>query len=336
MAGRLGSGLALRTALVAALALVALGGAAAGADAGTACIERSHGPEVCLDVKHSPDAVTASRPGAPAYASFTATVANNSKNTVTHVKLEVSRVGTDTATGFAFFSAASSVGTCSHDAKSAKVICFLDKLRSGQSAQAKLALAVPQTPGAARLDFTASFDEGPSDRPDNQGKRDTVTVTEVTTILPRGARANSFVPEGANLDLEIDKNVQEGGVELPPQDFSTTAALQFTGTNVIPFKCPFICRGGDWVSAAIPGRFDPAAEFDLFWHASLVSPKQTVENFVVYYIRAPGAKVEIIKARCDSKLSVIPCLKNVKKFTWGPLKGSFSATVVRIDNGHMR
>jgi hypothetical protein len=337
MAGRLGSGLVLRAALVAALALVALGGAAAGADAGTACIPPDSGPEVCLEVARTPEgAVSASRQGANAYALFTATVANNSGQTVTHVALEVSPIVTDTSDGFVLFSADPSTGTCSYDEASSEVRCELGKLSRGRSAQVELVLAAPTTPGEAALDFIASFDEGPSDRPENPGKRDVIPLREVITILPPGSTASSFVPEGANLDLEIGKQGQAGGVELPPQDFSTTAALQFTSTNVIPFTCPSVCRGGDWFSATIPGTFAPAAEFDLFWPANLVPTKQTEKNFVVFYIAFVGAPVETIEARCDANLSVTPCIKDVTLFKTGPLKGALAATVVRTDNGHMR
>jgi hypothetical protein len=337
MTGRLGSGLVLRTALVAALALVALGGAAAGADAGTACLPPGSGPEVCLQVDRVPEGdVSASRDDADAYASFTATVANNSGQTVTHVALEVSPIVTETSDGFVLFSVDPSTGACSYNAASSQVRCELGKLSRGGSAQVELVLAAPTTPGEAALDFTASFDEGPSDQPENPGRRDVIPLTEVITILPPGSTANSFAPQGANLDLEIDKQGQEGGVALPPQDFSTTAALRFTGTNVIPFTCPSVCRGGDWFSATIPGTFAPAAEFDLFWPANLVAPKQTEKNFVVFYIAFAGAPVETIEARCDAQLSVTPCIKNVTLFKTGPLKGALAATVVRTDNGHMR
>lgn len=336
MAGRLVRWIPFRAALLAALVLGALGGAAASPAASSACIPPDEGPEVCLDVAHTPETVSVSRSGGSAYAAFTAAIRNTSGQTVNHVTLEVTSIGTGPGDEFAFFSATPSTGTCSHDAASSEVRCLFGQLKKGASAQVELVLRAPTVPGEKALDFTAFFDERKSDNPGSPGKVDTVSVTETIVVTPPGPTANSFVPRNAAVGLEIDKNGQEGGVDLPPQSFSTTAALQFTPTNQIPFKCPSICRGGDWFSATIPGRFNPLAEFDLFWPAHLVPSKQTEQNFEVFYVAQPGAKVQIIKARCDSKLSVVPCLKDITEFKSGPLKGSFAATVVRADNGHMR
>ena len=86
----------------------------------------------------------------------------------------------------------------------------------------------------------------------------------------------------------------------------------------------------------MPGTFDPAAEVDFFWPASQVSTKQTVKNFVLFYVATPGASVEIISARCNAQLSVVPCLKDIAIAKSGPLKGSLTATLVTDHNGHMR
>jgi hypothetical protein len=174
---------------------------------------------------------------------------------------------------------------------------------------------------------------------DDHGSGSSVTVTKTIDVTaPGGPTATSFVPEGAPLGLDTAKSGQTESVDLPAQEFSTTAALGYTSTAAIPFECPhyYVCRKGDWFSATIPGTFDPTAKFDLFWPAELISPKQTVKNFVVFYVRAPGAPVEIIKKRCGCGKPVVPCIAKVKKFTYGPLKGGFAATVVRDDNGHMR
>ena len=311
------------------LVAVALGsvGSAAPSGGDSAC-KRS---PACLEVATTLETVTASQPNAPAYANFTATITGTSKKKGgEEVELTVSPLAADTAAGFVLFSATPSVGTCALDDASTTLTCSLGKLKRGQVATVGLVLETPQAVGDAALDFAVS--------PKPRGNSRPVTVTKVITITePGGETATSFVPEETPLTLDTARNGQTEELSLPAQDFSTTATLGFTSTDEIPFTCPkyFVCRTGDWFSATIPGTFDPTAEFRLFWPAEFVSPKQTEDNFAVFYVASPGAPLEIIKKRCDKYLSVIPCLKDVKKFWWGPLKGGFAATVVRADNGHM-
>jgi Domain of unknown function DUF11 len=337
MEGRLVPGIVVRAALVTALVLGALGGAAASATAGSECVAPGDGPQICLEVERTPESPVASTAAAPTYTSFSVTVANRDRSTATHVALEVRPIVTDLAEGFELFSATPSAGTCSYSAASSSLTCSVGSLARGAEFALDLALKTPSAPGPAALEFTASFDEGPSDNPGSGGKVDTVSLTDVTPVrAPGGATATSFVPEGADLQLGVTQGGQQGGVTLPAQDFSTTASLEFTGTNEIPFACPSVCRGGAWFSATIPGAFDPPAEFDLFWPANLVPRKQTERNFVVFYVSSPGADVETISARCDAARSVIPCIDDVTFFKKGPLKGGVAASIVRVDNGHMR
>jgi hypothetical protein len=333
MADRLGPRFALFVAFVAALVV----GVAGGSAAGSACIPSSEGPEVCLEVVGNTENPVASTAEAPTFTSFSATVDNRARNKVTHVELEVGPIVTDASQGFTFFSASPSVGTCSYSAASSSVTCELGSLGSGAQASVELVLGTPAVAGPAPLDFVASVDEGGNDNPDSGGKRDTVSLTEVTTVQAVGGpTASSFAPEGVDLNLGIAQQGQQGSVTLPAQEFSTTADLQFTGTDEVPFACPSVCRGGDWFTATIPGTFDPPAEFHLFWPARLVSAKQSAKNFAVFYVSSPGAPVETISTRCDAARSVVPCLEDVTFFKKGPLKGSISATVVRPSNGHMR
>ena len=337
MGGRLVPGIVIRAALVTALVLGALGGAAASATAGSECVAPGDGPEICLEVERTPESPVASTTNAPTYTSFSVTVANRDRSTVTHVALEVGPIVTNLSEGFVLFSATPSAGTCSYSAASSALTCSIGSLARDDEVTLDLVLRTPSTPGPAALEFTASFDEGPSDNPGGGGKVDTVSLTDVTPVQAAcGATASTFVPEGAAVQLGVAQGGQQGSVALPAQDFSTTASLEFTGTDEIPFACPSVCRGGAWFSAEIPGTFDPPAEFDLFWPANLVSRKQTARNFVVFYLPSPGADVETISARCDAALSVIPCIEEVTFFKKGPLKGGVAASVVRIDNGHMR
>ena len=57
---------------------------------------------------------------------------------------------------------------------------------------------------------------------------------------------------------------------------------------------------------------------------------------MLFYVATPGAPLEIISARCNAQLSVVPCLKDIALAKSGPLKGSLTATLVTDHNGHMR
>jgi hypothetical protein len=330
MADRLGTRLALLAAFVAALVV----GVAGGSAASSACIAPGDGPRVCLDVVHEPDAVTVARPGAPTYASFTATVRNDSKQTVTHVMLRVTPIETVTSEGFVLFSATPSAGTCSYDAASSTLTCSLGKLARGARARVELVVEAPSSTGEAPLDFIASFDERVSDNPESPGKVDTVSVTEKTSITPPGRTASTFVPAGVALGLSAFAGGQSGEASIPSDHAALTAALAITDDP--PFVCPKgeICRRGDWVGATIPGNFAQGLRFLLHWPDEFVSAKQTEKNFVLFYIACDTCRLEIIRTRCSSAtpaLREMPCLWNVRDLR----ANGFEATLISPHNGKM-
>lgn len=324
--------------LLGALALGSLGGAAE-SPAAAACIPPQDGPNVCLLVSHEPVGPSASAAGAERYVSFDATVTNQAKNELTHATLEIAPVQAGLGDGFSFFSASPSVGSCSYEAASHTIRCQLGKLRSGARADVHVVLVSPATVGEAALQFVTTVDEGPSDQSPNPGKVDSVAVTEVVDVRPAGSGAATYVPEGTRMELSVTQNGRRDALDLPPQSFATTAELAFTSTAELPFTCPtgFVCRIGNapWLNATIPGTFAPPAEFDFFWPASQVSRKQTIKNFVLFYLASPGAPLEIISDRCDATVSVVPCLKDIQLPKKGPLKGTLSATLVSDHNGRM-
>ena len=325
--------------LLGALVLGSLGGAAE-SPAAPACIPPEDGPNVCLQVSHAPDGASVSASGAVRYVSFDASVTNRAKNVVTHATLDIAPVQAGLGDGFSFFSEASpSAGSCSYEAASETVRCQLGRLRSGASAGVHLVLRSPTMPGAAPLEFETTIDEGPSDTNPNPGKVDSVAVTETVDVSADQSRAATYVPRDTGMDLSVAQDGRRDALSLRPQPFATTAELEFTSTAELPFTCPvgFVCRiGTPWLTATIPGTFDPVAEFDFFWPASQVSPKQTTKNFVLYYVAFPGADLEIVSARCNAKLEVLPCLKDIVLPSKGPLKGTLSATLVTDHNGNMR
>jgi uncharacterized protein DUF11 len=325
--------------LLGALVLGSLGGAAE-SPAAAACIPPKDGPNVCLSVSHAPDGASVSTPSASRYVSFDASVTNQSSSTVTHATLEIAPVDASLGAGFSFVSEPSpSAGSCAYEAASRTITCELGRLRRAASADVHLVLRTPTTPGTVPVDFETSVDEGPSDTNPNPGKVDTVAVTEPVEVSAEESRAATYVPQNTGMELSVAQGGRRDGVSIPPQAFATTAELEFTSTTELPFTCPdgLVCRiGTPWLSATIPGRFEPLAEFDFFWPASQVSPKQTTKNFVLYYLAFPGADLEIVSARCNAKLEVVPCLKDITLPKTGPLKGTLSATLVTDHNGNMR
>ena len=325
--------------LLAALSLGALGGAAE-SPAAEACIPPKDGPRVCLEVSHAPGQVSVSTSSAPGYVSFTASVRNDDTSSVTHVTLEIAPVHASLGPGFSFFSdPGPSMGSCSYAADSLTITCDFGRLAGGTSAEVDLVLRAPTDPGTTPLEFEMSFDEGPGDTNPNPGKTDTVSLTEPVEVTADESVASTYIPANTRVELSVTENGRTDAVRIPPQAFPTTAELRFTSTDDLPFECParFVCRtGAAWLTATIPGQFDPLAEFDFFWPASQVSPKQSTRNFVLYYVASPGADLEIISARCNASLSVVPCLKDIELPKKGPLKGTLSATLVSDHNGNMR
>jgi hypothetical protein len=330
MADRLRTRLALLAAFVAVLVV----GVAGGSAASSACVAPGDGPRVCLDVVHEPDDVTVSQPGAPTYASFTATITNDSKQTVTHVALRVTPIETVTSEGFVLFSVTPSTGTCSYDAASSALTCLLDRLVRGASARVELVAEAPSSTGEAPLDFIASFDEQVSDNPGAPGKVDTVSVTEETSITPPGPTTSTFVPAGVALGLSAFAGGQSGEARIPSDHAALTAALAITDDP--PFVCPKgeVCRGGAWVDAAIPGTFAQGLRFLLRWPDEFVSTNQTVKNFALFYIACDTCQLEIIRTRCSSAtpaLAEMPCLWNVRDLR----ENGFEAMLISPHNGKM-
>jgi len=132
----------------------------------------------------------------------------------------------------------------------------------------------------------------------------------------------------------VTESGQSGEARIPAEHDALTAALAVTDEPL--FTCPKreVCRGGAWVSATIPGTFDQGLRFLLRWPANLVSKKQNVRNFVLFYLACDTCELEIIRARCSSAtpgLDEMPCLWNVR----GLRKSGFEATLISPHNGKM-
>jgi hypothetical protein len=325
--------------LVAALALVALAGANQ-SPAAQACVPPSQGPNVCLTVTIGPDGASVSTAALPRFVAIDATVSNESGNVVNHTTLQIFPVDPSLSARFSFVSApTTSAGSCSYSASALTISCDLGQVRGGAHVDVGVTLRTPTVAGLQGLTFRTLFAEGPTDQNPNPGKTDTVEVGEQIDVKNDPTTEATFVPAGTAASLTVQEEGRTDTFNLPPQDFDTFAQLEFTSTDDLPFTCPKkeVCRvGTPWLTATVPGTFDPEAEIDFFWPASQVSSKQTVKNFVLFYVATPGAPVEIISARCNAQLSVVPCVKDIALPKSGPLKGSLAATLVTDHNGHMR
>lgn len=317
-----------------------LGGAGAAAADESPCPPPS-GRQFCVSVSHTPLEVTAASAGAPTFVSFTATIRNVGKSTLTQTTVNACLVlgsvgGEDCASappGASFSSAVPSAGACTIAGATAR--CELGSLPKGAAATVELVARAPTQAGPFRNVLAVTVKERRHDSPGPDPNEDTITVSEpVTTLALGGPRASSFVPEGIATELLAADEGQSGRSKIPSEHDALTALLAITDDP--PFVCPKheICRGGAWVSATIPGSFDPGLQFLLRWPDKFVSPKQTKRNFALFYIACDACAIEIIRKRCSSATPSAgerPCLWNVRDL--GP-KG-FEATLISSHNGKM-
>ncbi len=293
-----------------------------------------------MSVTHTPPEVSAASAGAPTFVSFTVTLQNVGKSTLTQTSLTACLVGGSDSSagcgpapaGASFHSAVPSMGGCKIDG--AKARCAIGKLPSGAVATVDLVARAPTEAGTFRNVVSVSVKERGSDNPGNDPQADTITVSEpVTTLAAGGPRAISFVPDGIATELLAADEGQSGLSKIPSAHDALVAELAITDDP--PFVCPKreICRTGDWVSATIPGTFD-ALQFVLHWPDKFVSPKQTTKNFVLFYLACDTCELEIIRDRCSSATPSAeerPCLWNIRDLG----KKGFEATLISSVNGKM-
>jgi len=328
-------------ALVASLFVVAGLGGAETVAAGESPCPPPDGRALCVSVTHTPVDVPAASAGAPTFVVYAITVRNAGRSTLTHTTANACLApGAESAgacgavpPGAAFFSATPSGGACSISGSAAR--CELGSLAAGAVATIELVARAPTQPGAFQNVVTVSVKERGSDNPGQDPNEDTVTVSEgATALVPGGPNATSFVPRGIATELLVGAGGQSGQSKIPSQHDALTAALAITDEP--KFTCPTreICRGGGWVSASIPGIFDPALQFVLRWPAELVPTRQTERNFALFYLACDTCTLEVIRTRCSSgtpSSGELPCLWNVRDLR----SSGFEATLISAHNGKM-
>jgi uncharacterized repeat protein (TIGR01451 family) len=349
-----------RSRLSAALA-IALGSAAIlafgsaqsfGDHAPPACTSNNQQGTLCVSVSDTPDPVAySSFDGNSTFLSYHVELSNTGGSNLSHVGLE-DTIPTETG----FFSASPSQGTCSHSGQT--VTCALGSLSRGQEATVDIVVTAPATSDPNPPDITitnvaeGSFDENFNDQ-QNGGKQDTVTYSEPTTVSKTAG--STFVPAGETGIVGTDPGATQQGIAtidlsgvstdvlaslnlLPPDTFCVNGVFKPPGS-----KKTYVCRNGAFVSASVLNadtgthytNTQRPLVFHLRWNASLVSSKQTVKNFVVFYQPDGSSQVQVITQRCDSgnPPANLPCLRNISK---NKADGSWSVDLFRPDNGHMR
>jgi uncharacterized repeat protein (TIGR01451 family) len=325
-------------------ALFAFGGSAQGAP--EACTTNNQQGTLCLSQTDTPDPVAySSFDGNVTYLKYDITVRSQSRSSnLSHVEL------TDTIPdGTSLVSATSSRGTCS--AAGQVVTCPLGSFKKGQQATAEIDVTAPATALTDPPDITitntasAAFDERFSDQ--TGGKQDTVTVNEPTTVSKTASQ--TFVPTGHSGKVDTDPaKDQYANVSIPNASTDVFAKLQLLapdtfcsadGTVRISNK-NYICRQGGFVDASVVDadtgqRYTNSQNklvFHLRWAAGLVSSRQTVRNFVVFYQADGGGPVQVFGNTCNASASNAPCVEHVNLAD----DGSLSADFVKDSNGHMR
>jgi uncharacterized repeat protein (TIGR01451 family) len=335
---------ALAAAALAAIALLAFGGTARGAS--EACTTNTQQGTLCVTVTDTPDPVAYSAfDGNVTYLKYDVVVSNRSRSSsLSHVGL-LDTIPAETT----FVSATPSRGSCSE--AGGTVTCAIGSLKKGQSATVEIVVTAPATaltdPPTITISNTAevSFDERFSDQ--SGGKQDTATAIETTAVSKTAGQ--TFVPKGHTGKVDTDPaQDQYANATIPNASTDVLATIQLLPPDsfcaadftVRIGNKNYLCRQGGFVDASVTDadtgqRYSNSQSplvFHLRWAAGLVSDKQTVRNFVVFYQQSDGAPTQVFGSTCNGGHTNLPCIQNV---TEGD-DGSWSAELVKADNGHMR
>jgi hypothetical protein len=310
-----------------------------------ACTTNQQQGRLCVSVTDTPDPVAYSTfDGNSVWLSYHAVVSNESRSSsLSHVQLnEV------LADGTTFVSVTSSRGSCTGSGQT--VECTIGSLKKGQSATVDVVVTAPPTSelNPANIVITNSvtglFDERFNDQ--TGGKQDSVTYVEPTTVSKTAAQA--YVPTGRSGKVGTDPDqAQYASSSIPNASTDVLAALQVTapddfcldGTVRIKNKT-YVCRAGGFVDVSVTNATTGATYvnaqspmvFHLRWDGGLVSDKQTVRNFVVFYQSSAAAPIQVFDEACNAAASNFPCLKNINPLA----DGGIEADLVKPDNGRMR
>jgi Domain of unknown function DUF11 len=313
-----------------------------------ACTVNQQQGTLCVTVSDTPDPVAYSGfDGNSAWLLYRAEVRNASRSSsLSHVRLSEALPATTT-----FVSAKSSRGSCTGFDQS--VACTIGSLKKGQMATVDVVVTSPVTSAPNPPDttienaVTVQFDETFNDQ-GNSGKQDSVTYVEPTVVSKTAGQA--YVPTGRSGKVGTDPGKsQYASSSIPNASSDVLAAIGVappdgfcsseTETVRIQNKT-YVCRTGGFVEVSVTNAATGATYsnaqsplvFHLRWDGSLVSDKQKVSNFVVFYQSTATAPIQVFDARCDATASNTPCLRNIVPLA----DGGIEADLVKPDNGRMR
>jgi hypothetical protein len=316
-----------------------------------ACTTNQQQGTLCLVVSDTPDPVAYSTfDGNSTFISYHAVATNSSRNS------SLSHVGVreQLPAGTRVVRVTTSRGTCAVSGNSdagQSVDCSAGALKKGQEAVVDTVVTAPATTELNPADATitnnvsASFDERFSDQP-NGGKVDTAAYAETTTVSKTAGQ--TFVPEGHSGKVDTDPAQAEyANASVPDASTDVLATIRLLapddfcidGTVRVGSKT-YVCRNGGFVDVSVVDAETGATYsnsqhplvFHLRWNSGLVSDRQTVRNFVVFYQSTAASPVQVFDTRCNASASNTPCVTNIFEAD----DGGFSADLVKQDNGHMR
>ena len=330
--------------VLAALAIAPASGLAATGSA--PCAKPSPQKKLCLTVTDSPDPVAYSVfDGNSTWLAYSAELSNPGRLKLSRVQLK-ERL----PKGTRFVSADPSTGTCAQRGR--RVACRIGSLSRGASATVDVVVNAPTAldPDPADTTLTntvvAKFRQatkGPAKAPRKRAK-----VKQIETTTVSKSAGQTYVPSGQTGKVGTDPDqAQYANSSIPSASTDVLASLEVEaaddfchyGKVEIDDKW-YVCRAGGFVQASVTDAAtgEPYANpvnplvFHLEWDGSLVSPKQTVSNFVVFYQSTEEAPIEVFCARCNKNDSNPPCLNNITKLD----DGGFAVDLVKQDNGRMR
>jgi Domain of unknown function DUF11 len=335
----------LAVALATLAAMFVLSHAGDSQAATTNCTENQQQGRLCLSIADTPDPVAySSFDGNQTYLAYDVEVTNESRSSnLSHVGLAM-QLPAETS----FISSDTSAGTCTQ--ADHIVRCAIGQLQTGSGVSIEVVVAAPATADPSPPDIlianttTASFDERFNDQ--GGGKLDTATVIESTLVS--AAAGQTFIPSGLSGRVSTDPD-QDQYANATVQNASTDLLATIhvldpdsfcSGDTVKIAKKSYVCRDGGFVDVSVVGADTGATYtnvqrplvFHLRWDADLVSGKQTIRNFVVFYQSSDTSSIQAISQRCNGAATNLPCIRNVTKAA----DGSWSVELVKSSNGRMR
>jgi hypothetical protein len=302
-------------------------------------------PEVtpaCITAKSTPESVSVRTDASTTYVRYESVVRNAGNSTMTQVQIvDTLPAGTADPVFVA------SQGTCSRGPDNAGrpvVSCAIGSLASGAEATLAVTVKGPGTEGVALNEVVTTFAAG--DNPGSDPKR-TATASAETVVSATSGEAATWVPAGTQTTISTDPT-GTGVARQQPQiaSLKITADARGAQASLKPSNRAFacekgqVCRGGTWTEglAQVGGEsveFAEPLEFGLRWDKALVSRKQTVRNFALFYAKTETSEVTTITRRCpagDPTVFEEGCLKQVTE----EADGDFTAVLVQRHNGYMR